>query len=105
MKLGAVSIVKKSFDLPVNYNTLSSSAKRTVRKQYIAQQNGDCSHCDMPLSDTPCNSIEATWVDIRLFPKGFFNNLIHLHHCHDTGMTIGAVHARCNAVLWQYHGE
>jgi hypothetical protein len=28
-----------------------------------------------------------------------------LHHCHQTGLTIGAVHAKCNAVLWQYHGE
>ena len=41
----------------------------------------------------------------ELFPKNFFDHPIHLHHDHETGMTIGAVHAQCNAVLWQYHGE
>lgn len=30
---------------------------------------------------------------------------VHLHHDHKTGLTIGAVHAKCNAVLWQYYGE
>lgn len=105
MNLGAVGTLKKTFNLPIDYRTLSPSDRRAVREQYIAQQNGECCHCGMPLSGVPCNSIEATWIDIRLFPKGFFNWPIHLHHCHDTGMTIGAVHARCNAVLWQYHGE
>jgi hypothetical protein len=31
--------------------------------------------------------------------------LIHLQHCHKTNMTEGAVHAYCNAVLWQYEGK
>lgn len=30
---------------------------------------------------------------------------VHLQHNHDTGMTEGAVHARCNAVMWQYLGR
>jgi hypothetical protein len=30
---------------------------------------------------------------------------IHLQHDHDTGLTEGAVHAYCNAVLWQYEGR
>jgi len=44
-------------------------------------------------------------IDWDLFPPGFLKNPVHLHHNHDTGMTIGAVHAYCNAVLWQYYGE
>ena len=39
-----------------------------------------------------------------IFPENFFDHSIHLHHDHDTGMTIGAVHAHCNAVLWEYEG-
>ena len=45
------------------------------------------------------------YITNSLFPPNFFKWPVHLHHSHDTGMTIGAVHARCNAVLWQYHGE
>jgi hypothetical protein len=42
---------------------------------------------------------------ISQFIKQILEDSVHLHHSHETGMTIGAVHARCNAVLWQYHGE
>jgi hypothetical protein len=42
---------------------------------------------------------------LSLFPKNFLKWPVHLHHSHDTGMTIGAVHSYCNAVLWQYHNE
>ena len=45
------------------------------------------------------------WIDEELVPENFFKYPVHLHHSHYTGMTIGAVHANCNAVLWQYHGE
>ena len=41
----------------------------------------------------------------RLFPESFFKYPVHLHHSHDTGKTIGAVHAYCNAVLWEYYGQ
>jgi hypothetical protein len=44
-------------------------------------------------------------INLRLFPPNFLKYPIHLHHCHDTGMTIGAVHCHCNAVLWQYLGK
>jgi hypothetical protein len=44
-------------------------------------------------------------IDRELFPPGFFNYPVHLHHSHNSGLTIGAVHSYCNAVLWHYHGE
>jgi hypothetical protein len=40
-----------------------------------------------------------------LFPPNFLKYPVHLQHNHDTDMTEGAVHARCNAVMWQYHGR
>jgi hypothetical protein len=49
--------------------------------------------------------VQEIWVDLKLFPRGFLSNPVHLHHCHTTGLTIGAVHSRCNAILWQHHGQ
>lgn len=92
-------------DLPVNYNLLHPNDRRVVRERYVEIQNGLCSFCDMPLDGEPAKEIAEKEIDDHLFPKGFFKFPVHLHHDHVTGMTIGAVHCYCNAVLWQYHGE
>jgi len=76
-----------------------------VRNAYVEEQKGLCCHCKSALSEDPPEFITRKKVDKRNFPEGFFKHPIHLHHSHDTGMTIGAVHCYCNAVLWQYHGE
>jgi hypothetical protein len=91
--------------LPVNYNLLTSDERREVREQYAKQQNGLCCHCQHPLLGNPSPEVQAKPVDKGLFPTGFFQWPQHLHHNHKSGLTIGTVHARCNAVLWQYHGE
>lgn len=92
-------------NLPVDYTKISPYKRKQVREEYVKIQKGKCSHCGEPLTATPSNEVQSKWVDKSLFPIGFFNHPVHLHHCHDTGMTIGAVHCLCNAVLWQYHGE
>lgn len=91
--------------LPVNYDNLTQPERKVVRETYARRQHGLCVHCNGYLSRVPPKFIEDKWVDEKLFPRGFLTRPIHLHHNHNTGMTIGAVHARCNAVLWQYHGE
>ena len=92
-------------DLPVNYDEMDRKQRRVVREEYIRIQDGKCCHCGALLAGRPSSEIQTASVDESLFPPRFFEWPIHLHHCHDSGMTIGAVHARCNAVLWQYHGE
>ena len=92
-------------DLPVNYDECSVSMRNTVRDEYCRVQNNKCYHCDMSLNEQPAAEIMVLSVDESLFPPNFFKWPIHLHHDHNTGMTIGAVHCRCNAVLWQYHEE
>ena len=92
-------------DLPVDYRGLLPAERREVRMQYVEQQGGMCAHCGEPLSGRPRKDIAAMRVTRRLFPPSFFKWPVHLHHCHKTGMTIGAVHNHCNAVLWQYHGK
>lgn len=94
-----------TMELPVDYNKLHWTERKEVREEYVRQQDGNCYHCGAPLLLKPASDVRDLKVTPRLYPKGFFNAPIHLHHCHNTGMTIGAVHAHCNAVLWEYHGE
>lgn len=90
---------------PKNYRKLNQQERRFLRLEYVKDQKGKCHFCGNHLDLNPSAEVLSKKVKESLFPEGFFKNPIHLHHCHDTGMTIGAVHAHCNAVLWQYHGE
>jgi hypothetical protein len=92
-------------NLPVDYRNLHFSQRKEVRNQYVKIQGGLCKHCGMPLDGPPAVEVSKLPVNERLFPDSFFKWPVHLHHNHNTGMTIGAVHCYCNAVLWQYHGE
>jgi len=92
-------------DLQCNYNWLTPYERKHVRNMYVEAQSGNCSHCGKPLNGVPSDNVNELLIDEQLFPKTFFKWPVHLHHCHKTGLTIGAVHAKCNAVLWQYHGE
>lgn len=88
--------------LPCDYTKLTGAERRLVREQYIVEQKGLCWHCGEPLNGEPHASITAKPINLKLFPNGFLENPIHLQHCHETDMTEGAVHAYCNAYLWQY---
>lgn len=92
---------------PQNYDLLTRQERRELRLRYVEAQKGKCHHCGADLNGEPSADVMSKRINWRLFPGGeeFLRYPVHLHHCHDTGMTIGAVHARCNAVLWQYHGE
>ena len=91
--------------LPQDYTKLNARERRVVREAYIQIQNGNCHHCKSPLSGEPSTSVKNKTINYNLFPPNFFKYPVHLHHSHKTGMTIGAVHCRCNAFLWQYKGE
>jgi len=87
---------------PKDYTSLTGLERRMLRYQYVVAQRERCYHCKAFLYE---GSADTRDVNPKLFPKGFFDHPVHLHHDHETGMTIGAVHAHCNAVLWQYHGK
>lgn len=91
--------------LPVNYNEIHPSQRMMVREAYVIIQKNLCYHCNTPLTGSPPKEVTSRHINKKLFPVGFFKWPVHLHHDHNTGMTIGAVHNYCNAVLWQYHGE
>jgi len=93
-------------NLPVNYKKISFQERRKVREEYVRLQDGKCQYCKRNLGIPITEKIKRNRpINKSLFPKDFFKWPIHLHHDHNTGMTIGAVHNYCNAVLWQYHGE
>ncbi len=91
--------------LPALYRHLAVGEKRDVRNKYVALQKGLCWYCSCPLAEPAAEIVRHRWINKRLFPKGFFDYPVHLHHDHETGYTVGAVHNICNAVLWQYEGK
>jgi len=90
------------YNLPVDYTKLHWKEKKKVREQYVQEQDGNCMYCGCNLNEEAPKRITDKKIDLKLFPVGFLKHPIHLQHNHNTGMTEGAVHAYCNAVMWQY---
>lgn len=95
----------KKYNLPVEYSKIPSWERRLVREQYVAEQDHDCYWCNHSLLEDPPKEITDKGINLKLFPPNFLSHPIHLQHNHDTDLTEGAVHAYCNAVMWQYHGR
>ena len=91
--------------LPIDYDSAHWAVRKQAREQYVKDQDGNCCHCWSKLNGNPDRTVNCMSVKTSLFPKSFFKWPVHLHHDRKTGLTIGAVHSKCNAVLWQYHGE
>ena len=90
------------YTLPIDYTKLTFQERREVRLQYIKEQNNKCYYCNKDLNNPAPKYITDKNINWRLFPQNFLQHPIHLQHNHTTGMTEGAVHAYCNAVMWQY---
>ncbi len=93
------------YKLPIDYTKLHWSERKAVREQYIMEQDNLCYYCGKSLIEKPPKSITDKPINWELFPPNFLKYPIHLQHCHKTGMTEGAVHNYCNAVMWQYEGR
>lgn len=89
----------------LKYEEIEINNRRLVREACIKHQNGLCLHCGKSLTELPDENILNHSITVSLFPPKFFNYPVHLHHDHNSGCVIGAVHAYCNAVLWEYHDE
>ena len=92
-------------NLPVIYDQINPRERWKVREEYVRVQEGLCYHCKQPLAGPPRDDIVKAHIMEELFPVNFLDSPIHLDHDHDTGLTRGAVHSRCNAYMWQYLGK
>lgn len=94
-------------NLPTNYNKLDwrKGETRLVREKYIELQENKCYWCGQFLNEPPSEKVSNAKINWKLFPGGFQKHPVHLQHCHKTGMTEGAVHMKCNAYMWEYHGR
>jgi len=93
------------YSLPVDYTKLHWTERRIVREQYIQEQHDKCAYCGESLKLPAPTRITDKDISWDLFPPNFLKYPIHLQHNHNTGMTEGAVHNYCNAVMWQYEGR
>ena len=93
------------YKLPILYSQATSKERRLVREQYVTEQDGLCYWCKSPLHSKPTADITSKKINWELFPPFFLKHPIHLQHDHASDLTEGAVHAYCNAVMWQYHGR
>ena len=93
------------YNLHLDYTKLNWMERREVREQYIKDQGYKCYYCGSSLNEPPPQDIVNMEIDWNLFPENFLKYPIHLQHNHDTGMTEGAVHSYCNAVMWQYEAR
>lgn len=93
------------YNLPVYYSKAGASERRTIREQYVKEQDGMCYWCKQPLDEKPPKEVTSKKINLKLFPPGFLRHPVHLQHDHSSDLTEGAVHAYCNAVMWQYYGR
>ena len=92
-------------ELPVDYTKLTPQQRREVRMAYIKEQNNLCMYCNETLDENTPETITSKPINWKLFPENFLMYPVHLQHDHNTNLTEGAVHAYCNAILWQYEGR
>ena len=90
---------------PVKYSELDGLERKKIREQYVAYQDGKCYYCHEDLNKDAPKRITDKSIKWQYFPPNFLKYPVHLQHNHDTDMTEGAVHASCNAVMWQYDGR
>ena len=95
----------RCLELPARYSRCSPGERVLVREEYEHRQGGICPFCLQPLVSDPPPVIQRLPVDKVRWPPEFFKHPVHLHHIHRTDLTVGAYHARCNAVLAAYFQE
>lgn len=88
-----------------DYTKMTFRERRLMREDYVKFQKNKCYYCGGSLRGNPPNEILNKLITWELFPDNFLDSPIHLQHCHKTNMTEGAVHAYCNAIMWQYEGR
>lgn len=91
--------------LPTDYTKLHHTERKSVRDEYVRIQNWLCMYCGESLDVQPPSRVTDKIIKWKYFPENFLKYPVHLQHNHTSWMTEWAVHAYCNAVMWQYHNK
>jgi transposase-like protein len=89
------------------YDDLNWKQRLKLRDRYVEHFHGVCMYCHEQLDSEPASIVrdstdEIAWDVSPGFKEGFLKNPVHLHHDHNTGLTLGPVHALCNAHSWHF---
>lgn len=90
--------LRYKLELPTKYSSLSGERLSAVKDAYICLQRERCWLCGDNLYELP-----KYIVDNPNYMGLCYNQLaeqtpLHLHHNHDTGLTLGVAHAECNII-------
>lgn len=88
--------------LDMDYRKLTWLERQELREEYMRIQNNECFYCGSDLRKEVPTELTDIPIDWSLFPTNFLQYPVHLQHNHQTGMTEGAVHSFCNALMWNY---
>ena len=93
---------------PQRYHDLNTNQRHKLRDEYVEHVRGRCLYCSLKLDGKPSRIVrdsadEIEWDDLPGGKEGFLKNPVHLHHDHETGLTLAAIHALCNAHSWHFY--
>jgi len=92
---------------PQRHRDLNTDQRRKLRDEYIECSRGRCAYCEEMLDDEPHAFVRQSadqieWDNLPGSKEGFLKDPVHLHHDHETGLTLAAIHALCNAHSWHF---
>jgi hypothetical protein len=88
--------LRYKLDLPTKYSSLSGERKSAVISAYICLQRERCWLCGDSLYELPTFIVENPKLMALSYNELAEEHPHHLHHDHDTGLTLGVTHAECN---------
>ncbi len=69
---------RNMYTLPIDYTKLHWTERRTVREQYIKEQDNKCFYCKESLTAPVPKRISDKKINWNLFPPNFLKYPIHL---------------------------
>ena len=93
---------------PQRYRDLNTNQRRKLLDEYVEHFRGRCLYCHLKLDGKPSRIVrdsadEIEWDNLPGGKEGFLKNPVHLHHDHETGLTLAPIHALCNAHSWEFY--
>jgi len=90
--------LRYKLELPIKYSSLSGERLSAVKEAYTCLQRERCWLCGNNLWDLPKYIVENPKLMGLCGNQLAEHSPLHLHHDHDTGLTLGVTHAECNII-------